>query len=85
MAKRYNRNFELTLEDFEELWQAPCVYCGGGIETIGLDRADSARGYTRDNVVTCCFDCNSLKSNRETVVWLAHIRRIIEYQDRHKA
>lgn len=81
-AKSNNRVFELTLDHFEALWQKPCHYCGGDIATIGLDRVDSSKGYTLDNVVTCCFDCNGLKSNRNTSQWLAKMRRIIEHQDR---
>ncbi len=29
----------------------------------GLDRLDSSQGYTVGNVIPCCFECNSIKSN----------------------
>jgi 5-methylcytosine-specific restriction endonuclease McrA len=29
-----------------------------------LDRKDSNNGYVEDNLVTCCWECNRLKSNR---------------------
>jgi len=29
-----------------------------------LDRKDNSKGYDLDNVVTCCWDCNRLKSDR---------------------
>jgi hypothetical protein len=30
---------------------------------MGLDRKDNSGGYTPENTVPCCKDCNSLKSN----------------------
>lgn len=81
-AKINSRVFELTLEHFEAFWQKPCTYCGSDIATIGLDRVDSSKGYTLDNIVACCTVCNKLKWDHKTSAWLAHIRRIIEHQDR---
>lgn len=44
---------------------ADCHYCGQHIETLGssLDRKDSDKGYTLDNVVPCCGDCNKVKND----------------------
>jgi hypothetical protein len=41
-----------------------CTYCGGELPAWGggLDRKDNARGYTVDNVVPCCTDCNTAKA-----------------------
>lgn len=40
----------------------PCSYCG--LEKAGgLDRRDSAKGHTEENVVPCCMWCNSLLSD----------------------
>ena len=30
----------------------------------GLDRVDSSKGHTKDNVVSCCIDCNKAKLDR---------------------
>lgn len=30
----------------------------------GIDRVDSTKGYIPDNCVSCCYECNSMKSNR---------------------
>lgn len=55
-------NFSLPFELYEtQLWGNPCHYCGCEIEVTGLDRKDSDKGYTPDNVVPCCADCNIKK------------------------
>lgn len=64
-AKLRDLNFSLTKEEFMTFWQVPCFYCGDSIETIGLDRMDSSKGYTLDNVVSCCFPCNEFKRRRD--------------------
>ncbi len=60
-AKSFGRSFELTQDEFKCFWQKPCFYCGDSIRTIGLDRIDSSKGYTFDNVVSCCATCNRMK------------------------
>lgn len=62
-AKRRNIEFNLIFEEFMTFWQKPCHYCGYDIKTIGLDRKDNDRGYILSNVVSCCYGCNSVKSN----------------------
>jgi len=42
----------------------------------GLDRIDSTKGHTRDNIVPCCRICNWMKSNLTLDEFLAHIDRI---------
>jgi hypothetical protein len=64
-AKRRGINFSLLFELYEtQLWGKPCHYCGCEIEVTGLDRKDSGKGYSRDNVVPCCYDCNSKKKDK---------------------
>lgn len=60
-AKKRGYEFALTLEDIKEYWKQPCYYCGSPVETVGLDRVDNTRGYFKDNVVSCCWDCNRIK------------------------
>jgi len=50
-----------------------CCYCGEHViwqeysnrktARTNLDRTDNAKGYSLDNVVVCCADCNTRKSN----------------------
>ena len=69
------REFLLTYEDVLELVQEDrCFYCH--LELVwfefspswrtppsNLDRKDSSKGYSSDNVVPCCWRCNQGKSN----------------------
>lgn len=67
-----HREFHLDDEYVYQLSQQPCVYCGEppantwkgfiDIKYSGLDRVDSSKGYTADNVVPSCFVCNRAKS-----------------------
>lgn len=70
-AKRQGHEWSLTLEDHftpgapNTFWQKPCIY-GCPIKTTGIDRIDSSRGYTPDNVQSMCYDHNQMKSDRST-------------------
>ena len=44
----------------------------------GLDRIDSSKGHTDDNVVSCCWDCNRAKGNKTLEEFLAHIERMYQ-------
>lgn len=69
-AKNRELEFTLTFEQYEALIALPCFYCNGelGISRtgIGLDRLDNSKGYTIDNVVSCCGDCNRTRGDRFT-------------------
>lgn len=62
-AMKRNVPFLLTPEEFQTFVLQPCHYCGTHIqnESIGIDRTDSAVGYTSDNCVPCCEICNKMK------------------------
>lgn len=75
-ARSRGLSFDLTFEEFSEYWQQPCTYCGDDVATIGLDRVDSSRGYSVDNVVPCCTTCNIMKSNLSVGHFLNHISKI---------
>lgn len=53
--------FSLSIEDIESFWQAECYYCGKKIETLGVDRIDFRKGYSKENIISCCKSCNSIK------------------------
>lgn len=78
-AKQRGHVFALTQAQFSTFWQKPCSYCGGPIQTIGLDRVDSALGYTLVNVVSCCVICNRMKSSLPLDVFLAYCRKIAAF------
>jgi hypothetical protein len=72
--KIYTKEFDIDLEKFKELTSSDCFYCGKKPEDSmksksehsaysynGLDRIDSNKGYTTDNVIPCCGMCNRMK------------------------
>src|ERR1035441_95337 len=71
-ARKKKIPFELTLQQFYDITQQNCHYCGDSprlrnlsgndVHANGVDRLDSSCGYTLDNVVTCCTICNVAKS-----------------------
>ena len=75
-AKQRGLEFSLTLEQFELFWKKPCYYCGGEIETIGLDRVDNNIGYTMDNIVPCCITCNNMKRDLTQEKFISQCKQI---------
>lgn len=74
-AKIRKHFWELTEKQFIKITQQDCHYCGakpnniskdkgryGSYSYNGLDRVDNTKGYTIDNVVSCCKICNRAKS-----------------------
>ena len=78
-AKKRNYPFALTFEEFMTFWQKPCSYCGNPINTIGLDRVDNSMGYSLDNIVSCCFECNEMKNNYTKEELLIRCRKILDH------
>lgn len=87
-AKTRGYGYELTEEQFEEITQRDCYYCGVSPYNIekskkngeyiynGLDRIDNSKGYIVDNVVPCCKKCNYAKkgmSLREFRDWVKKV------------
>lgn len=68
-AKKKGRVMELSFEDFSVIASKNCYYCDDVVVTkgSGIDRLDSKTGYTIDNSVSCCWECNRIKGNSLTV------------------
>lgn len=65
-AKRRGIEWILTLNDYCSIVSPVCHYgCGSptSIYGVGLDRKDSSKGYTKENSVSCCWNCNKLKND----------------------
>jgi len=71
-AKSRGIPFELTKEQFREIVNSPCYYCGrepsmvetrgyGNFVHNGVDRFWNNRPYTVKNCVPCCKECNRAK------------------------
>lgn len=69
-AAKRKKEFTLSIEEYQKLIDEPCYYCNGyfgKVEcAVGLDRLDSSVGYLLENVVSCCYDCNTLKGEKFT-------------------
>lgn len=77
-------SFELSGLEFWSFWQKPCTYCGSEIETIGLDRINSSKGYNIKNVTPCCSRCNEMKMGDNIENWVSHMRKILKHMDEEK-
>jgi|SRR5580692_10483431 hypothetical protein len=88
MARKRALLFEITLEDFKERSQKNCYYCGASPATTsvtksgesftynGIDRLDSATGYTEENMVTCCRPCNIGKMSSSASEYIERCRKV---------
>jgi hypothetical protein len=89
-AQKRNLQYELTTEEFIELVTGICNYChrkdtqiirgqgktSGDFHYTGIDRINSDVGYVKYNCVSCCWDCNDMKKDRNVETFREHIRRI---------
>lgn len=78
-ARRRDLSFDITDEQFFELTKQTCFYCGGEPSSVsaskdlnngsytynGVDRVDNTKGYSVDNIVTCCGSCNMMKKTMD--------------------
>lgn len=92
-AKSRNLVFDLTIDVFRLLTKQVCKYCGREPHRInkvnkrvgeyvynGVDRVDNSQGYTAENVVACCYDCNRMKHALGETEFLTHVERIHTWQ-----
>lgn len=70
-ATRRKIKWLLDIQTYQNLISKPCHYCNLLIAStgVGLDRInnDKSIGYTVDNVLPCCGDCNKIRGDRLTV------------------
>lgn len=85
--------FLLTLEEFSQITQQPCDYCGsppvhpyrygrnnGPYIANGVDRVNSSKGYCVKNVVPCCKVCNYMKNTLSVEDFIRHVHKISEFR-----
>lgn len=94
-AKARKLEWKLSEQDFLDLITKPCTYCGcipckkqkvyynlrkNEYELVnGIDRIDSSKGYTLNNCVTCCEQCNKMKLNYSVQDFLSKVREIYKH------
>lgn len=91
-AKIKGYDFTIDKQTFLTLTSQKCNYCGtmpkrecksyrSGFSYFynGLDRVDNTKGYTEDNVVTCCLTCNKAKGTMTLLEFKQWIKDLIEH------
>lgn len=79
-AKKRNRTWTLTRDEYYTLIVKPCHYCelpNNSNSGVGLDRLDNSFGYTADNVVSCCTECNVARSDHFSPEEMIRIGKVI--------
>ena len=72
-ADKRGQEFQISLDDIVECWNRQdgyCAYTGrkmclesGKLETVSIERIDSAKGYIPENTVLVCQSINRMKSD----------------------
>lgn len=87
-AKNRKIPFEIDFESFLELSKKECFYCGveplqlsktsnnGEFYYNGIDRMDNSKGYEKENIVTCCGQCNRMKMDLSYFDFINLIKKI---------
>jgi len=88
-AKRRGYSFHLDLVTFKSITSGDCHYCGSsphkksikqseeGVYCYnGIDRKENSLGYSLENCVTCCTECNFFKRDLDYKSFLSLINRI---------
>jgi len=82
-AEKKKLAFSLTQESFKQEVVKDCYLCGKqntDAHCNGLDRVDNTKGYTHDNVRSCCGNCNYMKRNYSYDLFLEKCKRIHEHE-----
>jgi hypothetical protein len=91
-AQKRNIVFELTEDEIEKLFKQDCHYCNcqprkqtksqmyGEYYANGIDRVDNTKGYTKENSVTCCKECNFMKRSMSKDMF---IKKCIDISKNH--
>ena len=91
-AKKRGLSWELNKGTFGILTQENCYYCGveptnsinrgnfnGDYIYNGIDRIDNNEGYTVENSVPCCFDCNRAKMKKSCEEFITWVIRVYDH------
>jgi len=80
-ARSKNLDFEISEEEYYNLTSQPCIYCGdpGEHGFVGIDRADSFKGYILPNCVPCCSMCNYLKKSLSPAALRQRVEHILTH------
>jgi len=89
-AWKKNFEFDFTKKEFKEITKKNCFYCGiepkqsagptikgfGYYLYNGIDRLNNSIGYTKENSVPCCGQCNVAKNDYSKDSFFDWIKRV---------
>lgn len=81
-----NIKMELTEQQFYNILQYPCHYCGHFSKdgSNGIDRIDPQLYYSIENVVPCCKTCNFIKGSQTLFHFKEKLTNIYKYSILHE-
>lgn len=84
-----NLPFEISKDFFKTISKRNCHYCGQKPNSVahyngtngdyiynGIDRMDNNVGYTTNNCIPCCEECNRLKGSMDYQYFIDKIKKI---------
>lgn len=81
-AKAKGLEFSIDKELYFNTISKGCFYCGEILNNRGtgysLDRIDNTKGYSKDNILPCCGECNRIRSDIYTVEEMKTIGKILK-------
>ena len=88
-AKNREIKFDLSNDEMMNLFSGNCHYCNKPPSNIkelnsgyfiynGIDRKNSSKGYTTENCVSCCMECNYSKMDRTDKEFLNWIKAVYD-------
>lgn len=90
-AEHRDIEFSISKEDFKIVTGGLCTYCGSqpyqkiGRESSGyyvyngVDRQDNLKGYTKENCVPSCGECNLMKGKKTVEGFIAACRAVVNH------
>lgn len=81
-ANTKNIPFKLSQEMYNAYLKKPCHYCNkkkSMNHRNGIDRKNNNEGYNSLNCVSCCSECNQMKSNLDKDEFIDHCKRVADY------
>jgi hypothetical protein len=71
--------WSISEETYYSIKSKPCYLCGYSESVVGIDRVDSTKGYTPENIQPCCVVCNRMKSDMTYDAFIEHVGRIVAH------
>jgi len=85
-ANKKHVYFQLSPQEFYEITLQPCYYCGIKPKPYGsVDRVCPKLGYTIDNCVSACVQCNRAKFAQTPEDLLVWVKKLISHQNKTKS